>query len=62
MTLVTVSANNHFRDRVRSITGRLTKQQVDYHEFDFQPTISRGFWSRKKPQVDYEGVIRSKGS
>jgi hypothetical protein len=57
---VTVSAQSHFRDRVRSVAEKLTNQQVDYHEFDFQPAISRGFWSRKKPQVDYEGVIRGK--
>jgi len=55
-----VSAEDHFRDRVRSLAQSLTDQKVDYRELDFQPVISKGFWSRKEPQVDCEGVIRGK--
>jgi hypothetical protein len=57
---VAVSAENLFRDKVRSLAQCLTEQKVDYEELEFQPENSKGFWSRKKPQVDYEGVIREK--
>ena len=54
-----MSAEGSFRDSVRHLTLQMSGELIDFVEMDFQPSEPRSFWSRRRPAVKHEGVIKS---